>query len=48
MNENSELVAYATQWERSSFLFGYLESALGFDSNSRHQLSEYDFDVNLT
>jgi len=29
LGENSGFVAYATQWERSSFLFGYLEAALG-------------------
>lgn len=48
MDGNSGLVAYATQWERSSFLFGYLEAALGLLSGNPAGLARISVAVALT
>jgi len=48
MDGNSGLVAYATQWERSSFLFGYLESALGLLVDNAAGLARISVAVMLT
>lgn len=47
LGENSGFVAYATQWERSSFLFGYLEAALGLLSVNAASLARISIAVML-
>ena len=39
LGENSGLQAYAGGWQRSSFLFGYLEAALAFDGDNAGRLA---------
>jgi len=48
LGENSGFVAYATQWERSSFLFGYLEAALGLLAGNAAGLARISVAVMLT
>lgn len=48
LGENSGFIAYATQWERSSFLFGYLEAALGLLANNAAGLARISVAVMLT
>jgi len=48
LGENSGFIAYATQWERSSFLFGYLEAALGLLADSAAGLARISVAVMLT
>ena len=48
MDGNSGLIAYATEWERSSFLFGYIEAALGLVADNAAGLARISVAVMLT